>query len=280
VRAADGESPLARAVFLSACAGTAARVPALQDFAVELTAEARRCGSEAGFAPTDIRVARLTLLESALQLAQSSVSLTGAVGPIRKAVTQATAALKHVLDPAHPDHGAAVETQAYIELCAGRTDAAVAFARHCLTLRLQSAAGEAAMVRAAQLAVLCCGVQSQPAPAEAGAILMRHLEATTEARGVTSAMTLRPLIDIAAFRALGGDYDDAATDLARALKVADTANTIFLLGPLFRPAAQLTEDEVAERQRLVATRLHRDSGLDFAAVLFGAASVMERQGRL
>lgn len=76
---------------------------------------------------------------------------------------------------------------------------------------------------------------------------------------------------------LRGEFDDALLLLVRALKIADNQNMIFLLGNLFKPAAQLDEQEIRERNRMASERMSGQGALHFAVVLLQIAAVHERQ---
>ena len=74
-----------------------------------------------------------------------------------------------------------------------------------------------------------------------------------------------------------GDYVGSARLFAKMLTISDTHNMLFLLGSLFKPAAQLEEEQVNERNRLAADRAGWDAAPAFAVVLLQLAAVQEAQ---
>lgn len=74
------------------------------------------------------------------------------------------------------------------------------------------------------------------------------------------------------------DFTGSHHFLSKSLKCADTINFLFLLGHLFKPAAQLTTSDAAERNRVAKERLQPPQALQFASILFAIASTYTAQG--
>eukprot|EP01063_Lacrimia_lanifica_P015642 TRINITY_DN22330_c0_g1_i1.p1 TRINITY_DN22330_c0_g1~~TRINITY_DN22330_c0_g1_i1.p1 ORF type:complete len:1145 (+),score=368.57 TRINITY_DN22330_c0_g1_i1:173-3607(+) len=70
------------------------------------------------------------------------------------------------------------------------------------------------------------------------------------------------------------DFDRAERTLTKMLKISDTQNLLFLLGNLFKPAAQLADQQVSERNRLAAEKIPSGAP-SFAVVLLQLAAVQE-----
>ena len=75
-----------------------------------------------------------------------------------------------------------------------------------------------------------------------------------------------------------GRYAESMALLAKMLRISDNQNLLFLLGHLFKPAAQLSEQQVKERNRLAAEKINASSTPTFAAILLQLAVVQEVQG--
>eukprot|EP01062_Namystynia_karyoxenos_P031483 TRINITY_DN23367_c0_g1_i1.p1 TRINITY_DN23367_c0_g1~~TRINITY_DN23367_c0_g1_i1.p1 ORF type:complete len:1156 (+),score=398.49 TRINITY_DN23367_c0_g1_i1:146-3613(+) len=85
------------------------------------------------------------------------------------------------------------------------------------------------------------------------------------------------LQNLAELHYLRGEYDEALQLFVRTLKISDNQNMVFLLGNLFKPAAQLDEAEIRERNRMAGERMSAQGALHFAVVLLQIAAVHEQQ---
>jgi tetratricopeptide (TPR) repeat protein len=114
-------------------------------------------------------------------------------------------------------------------------------------------------------------------------ILFRLEESVRVAKqnyGEGSDHVIDPLLNLAEAYYTLGSFDKAHHCLTRALKIADAVNMIFLLGHLFKPAAQLSQTDVQERNRMVSDRLSPATAAMFANILFAIAAVFEAEGKL
>ena len=71
------------------------------------------------------------------------------------------------------------------------------------------------------------------------------------------------------------NYTEAARLFTRMLKISDTQNLLFLLGNLFKPASQLQEQQIKERNRLASDKASGDTAPAFAVVLLQLGAVQE-----
>ena len=106
------------------------------------------------------------------------------------------------------------------------------------------------------------------------------LEDATMRYGEGTRALFAPLVDRAIAEINSNQFPAALEKLHKALKIVDSGNAIFLLGPLFRPAAQLSPEELNERARLSKGRVDARAASDFALILFAMASVAEAENRL
>ena len=190
--------------------------------------------------------------------------------------------LRAALGPDHLDVGIVEEVTGLVALLQG-TEAAAEIAMEKFDAAFQVARRNSQLARQQLLLTpitAACSRLDRPLPAVVRPLVEEVVTRVLSTLGETSPELLEPLQNVAALYFLAGDYERAHHALGRALKLADRSNMIFLLGPLFRPAAQLQPNELGERNRIAASRLDLDSARRFAEVLYAIACVFERQGRL
>jgi tetratricopeptide (TPR) repeat protein len=97
--------------------------------------------------------------------------------------------------------------------------------------------------------------------------------------GESSAENIEPLQNLGEAMLLNGDFERAHHVFTKALKIADSVNFIFLLGHLFKPAAQLSINDLQERNRIAGDRINTALAFSFATILYQIAVVFECQGQ-
>eukprot|EP00759_Apiculatamorpha_spiralis_P056997 PhF_6_TR8345/c0_g1_i1/m.13066 len=110
--------------------------------------------------------------------------------------------------------------------------------------------------------------------------IYQYVKLIQEKHGEWSGETITMLIVLSKAYHTNGEYDRTHHYLTKALKIADKFNMIFLLGHLFRPASQLTQQEIAERNRMASERMTTAMTLQFANILYCIAVTYEAQSRL
>jgi tetratricopeptide (TPR) repeat protein len=200
-------------------------------------------------------------------------------GQAHKLAEHAFAALRSSLGAQHRDTGAAAELCGHVHM-AKREDAA---AQRMLRLAFDVAKQNKLASREQRLLTHLAAAHGRlgaPLPVDVVGRMEEVVRRVKTALGEASIEALEPLQNVAEAYFLAGEHDRAHHFLSKALKIADSLNMIFLLGPLFKPAAQLSAADLSERNRLAANRLQRSTAVSFAAVLFSIAAVFEAQGRL
>lgn len=97
--------------------------------------------------------------------------------------------------------------------------------------------------------------------------------------GDSSVENIEPQQNLGEAMLLNGDYERAHHVFTKALKIADSVNFIFLLGHLFKPAAQLSINDLQERNRIAGDRINTALAFSFATILYQIAVVFESQGQ-
>jgi tetratricopeptide (TPR) repeat protein len=186
--------------------------------------------------------------------------------------------LERALVAGHRDIGAAMEVAAIALITAQDNRAAC---DHLIgAIRVAKACKlEARLQRLISRLMLVHGRLREPVPEEIIVIAEEMYDRIRHALGEGSITCLEPLQNLAEAAYAAGHQERAHHFLTKALKIADANNMIFLLGPLFKPAAQLSTTDLNERNRLAANRLDTSRATSFAAVLFSIACVFEAQHR-
>lgn len=262
-------------------------------------------------AVVDLIHVKLRILDAAVYVATSASAVSGSVDRQRAAVETALQRLRRELTPHNRDVVGAAETLGWLHMCsaaaltptggagAATADAAAAaVTRHAFkaralcdkTLSDLLAFGvdvNNQMPRVSQLMCHACGAlvghegeRRAAIPASLNTATQESLDETLMRFGDGTRALFTPLVDRAIAEINADMFQPALEKLHKALKIVDSGNAIFLLGPLFRPSAQLTADEQAERSRLSRGRVDGRAAQDFAVVLFAMAAIAEAEHRL
>jgi len=187
--------------------------------------------------------------------------------------------LAATLDATHRDIGTAEEIIGAALLAVRENETALKHLRVALSIARDSRLSQREPRLLSQLVAGHCRL-GVPLNEESHGRIDAVLARVKSAVGEASSECLEPLHNAAEVAFLAGHYDQAHHLLSKALKIADSLNIIFLLGGLFKPAAQLTPTDLNERNRLAASRLSSKVSMEFAEVLFSISCVFEAQGRL
>ena len=187
--------------------------------------------------------------------------------------------LRQQLSPSHRDLGTVADVAGKIFACLRDAKQQLQYTRYAYDIAVQHFT-PTPMMRALETRLVGAYSAARVAPPQSFFITLENRTVNVrEDVGESSVENIEPLQNLGEAMLLNGDYERAHHVFTRALKIADSVNFIFLLGHLFKPAAQLSINDLQERNRIAGDRINTALAFSFATILYQIAVVFESQGQ-